>query len=302
MNLKNTIKKILIEEVILLSEKHKVSSEEYLELYRDQDFVLVIPFTHNASRKYGSDAKWCTTKRDCDKDFKDHLRTGVLGYIVIRNYQYKERLNSNAFAIYRNFGDNLSRTIVFDDMNTEYRNGEAWLSNKFDRVDKLYQFYLMMQKYNEYFEERASQQNTNKESKQNIKESKSVIDKIESMINDFGYVKTIKLIGGYSVYDKIKKLNKFDKINLIKKIVKEVSPQWKMIDLYDYNINIKIGEDGEYTLFMRDIFDVGSLITYNSYKNLTNDNYEDFDHGYMDFNEIDESLIDELINELFEKL
>ena len=44
------------------------------------------------------------------------------------------------------------RTIAFDDKNNEYRDGESWLSNKFDRVDKLFQFYKMMTKFNEYFE------------------------------------------------------------------------------------------------------------------------------------------------------
>ena len=65
--MKTIIKKIL-------KEVHKVSTDESVELYRDDDFILTIPLTHSASRKYGSDTKWCTTKRDCDKDFINHLK------------------------------------------------------------------------------------------------------------------------------------------------------------------------------------------------------------------------------------
>jgi hypothetical protein len=81
--MKTIIKKIL-------KEVHKVSTDESVELYRDDDFILTIPLTHSASRKYGSDTKWCTTKRDCDKDFNKHIKLGVLGYIVIRNKEIKE--------------------------------------------------------------------------------------------------------------------------------------------------------------------------------------------------------------------
>lgn len=145
----------------LIIEKHKVSKKDYEELYRDDDFVLIIPLTHEASRKYGSDTQWCTTTKDCDKKFKDHIEIGVLAYIVIRNNELKKRLGSNAFAMYRLYGDSIGRMIAFDDKNEEFRNGEQWLSNKFDRVDKLFQFYTMLGKFNKYFEGVNNENNIN---------------------------------------------------------------------------------------------------------------------------------------------
>lgn len=150
MNLQEEV--LRIKEMMNITEVHKVEKDEYIELYRDGDFILTIPLTHTASKKYGSDTKWCTTKRDCDLDFKNHIRLGVLAYIVIRNNNLKQRLENNAFALYRLKGDDISRTIVFDDQNNEYRNGESWLSNRFDRVDKLFQFYKMFNLFNRYFE------------------------------------------------------------------------------------------------------------------------------------------------------
>jgi hypothetical protein len=164
-------------------EAHKVEKDEYVELYRDKDFILTIPLTHDASKKYGSDTKWCTTKKDCNKDFKKHTELGVLGYIVVRDKELKERLGSNAFALYRLKGDDFTRTIAFDDQNNEYRNGESWLGNKFDIVDKLFQFYKMMNKYNDYFEKQ--------DTKETIEESKEISKKDLSEDMKYNKVNTV---------------------------------------------------------------------------------------------------------------
>ena len=164
-------------------EAHKVDKDEYIELYKDKDFILTIPLTHEASKKYGSDTKWCTTKKDCNKDFKKHTELGVLGYIVVRDKELKERLGSNAFAIYRLKGDDITRTIAFDDQNNEYRNGESWLGNKFDIVDKLFQFYKMMNKYNDYFEKQ--------DTKETIEETKEISKKDLSEDMKYNKVNTV---------------------------------------------------------------------------------------------------------------
>jgi hypothetical protein len=166
-----------------ISEEHKVDKDEYVELYRDKDFILTIPLTHEASKKYGSDTKWCTTTKDCNKDFKKHTELGVLGYIVVRDKELKERLGSNAFALYRLKGDDITRTIAFDDQNNEYRNGESWLGNKFDIVDKLFQFYKMMNKYNDYFEKQ--------DTKETIEESKEISKKDLSEDIKYNKVNTV---------------------------------------------------------------------------------------------------------------
>jgi len=152
-------------------EEFKVDQSEYIELYRDSDFILTIPLTHKASKKYGSGTKWCTTNRECDKDFNNHIKLGILGYIVIRDNELKNKFGSNAFAIYRLFNGDPNRFIAFDDQNNEYRNGESWLMNKFDRQDKLFQYYKMLKQFNNYFEDM---------SKQPIKESTSKYSTIKN--------------------------------------------------------------------------------------------------------------------------
>ena len=163
-------------------------------MYRDNDFTLTIPLTHEASKKYGSDTKWCTTTKECSKKFEDHINLGVLGYITIRDKELKNKLENNAFALYRLYGDDVNRTIVFDDQNNEYKNGEQWLSNKFDRVDKLFQFYKMFRNFNEYFEKQnvkkqinESEDRPNKEIINNVV-NELILPNYKDVICDIEYI------------------------------------------------------------------------------------------------------------------
>jgi hypothetical protein len=226
-----------------ISEAHKVEKDEYVELYRDKDFILTIPLTHEASKKYGSDTKWCTTKKDCNKDFKKHTELGVLGYIVVRDKELKERLGSNAFALYRLKGDDITRTIVFDDQNNEYRNGESWLGNKFDRVDKLFQFYKMMNKYNDYFEKQ--------DFKETIEETKEISKK--DLSEDMKYNKVNAVLNrimsskyewwkGIEIQDIL--FTKKFQIGLIKAVLK-VDKEWGEEQWGEYNMHMAFpGNDG----------------------------------------------------------
>lgn len=154
--MRNLIRKILREE--LLVEKFKVDPEEFIKLYGnkpgDSDkYLLVVPLTFNASCKYGASAKWCTTSRNDGKKFEDHTELGVLAYLIIRDENISERLQNSRFALYRLFTDGPGRTIVFDELNNEYKNGEEWLSNEFDKIDELFNYYNIIRRYNEYFDD-----------------------------------------------------------------------------------------------------------------------------------------------------
>jgi len=130
-------------------ESIKVKPNEYVELWRDSDFVLIVPLTHNASQKYGFGTKWCTSSKKSESDFIKHTELGLLAYIVIRNNELKNRFRSNSFAMYKLWSDN--EFIAFDDKNNEFRNGSYWLSNEFDKLDRLSQYYKMLMEFNKYF-------------------------------------------------------------------------------------------------------------------------------------------------------
>lgn len=149
--MKDLIRKILNEE--FLNEKFKVGSEEYIKLLDTDKFLLIIPLTHGASCKYGATTKWCTTSKEDVKKFEDHINLGVLAYLIIKDNEIIQKLKNAKFALYRLFTDGPGRTIVFDELNNEYRNGEQWLSNEFDKVDELFNYYKIMKVFNQYFEE-----------------------------------------------------------------------------------------------------------------------------------------------------
>jgi hypothetical protein len=140
---KKTKKESLISRKVL-NEKFKIGSEEFEKLYEDNNFLLVIPFTHEASCKYGAGTKWCTTGRD-EKGvewFDKHNKMGTLGYLIVKNKELANKFDSTKFGLFINkpntnyLGGRYSAplgVIIYDDANNpvHIRN----LGNKFDRED-----------------------------------------------------------------------------------------------------------------------------------------------------------------------
>jgi hypothetical protein len=52
-----------------INETFDASPNEYEKIYQTKDFLMVVPFTHAASCKYGANTKWCTTKKNDDEFF-----------------------------------------------------------------------------------------------------------------------------------------------------------------------------------------------------------------------------------------
>jgi len=151
-NYKKKSKKESIDRLVnLVTEKFKVDSKEYDDLFRDEKYLLVAPLTHNASCKYGAGTKWCTTNRDSDDMFEEHIIGGVLVYLIIRDKELAKEMGNSKFGLYRGWGEGPGRLLVYDELNTEYLNGEQWLSNEFEKVDMGGDYYMLMRYYNDYY-------------------------------------------------------------------------------------------------------------------------------------------------------
>jgi len=62
-----------------------VKSGEKEEIYRDNNYIVVRPLTHNAAMKYGCDTNWCTSTSNT-KHFNSHTKdNNFLLYIINRN-------------------------------------------------------------------------------------------------------------------------------------------------------------------------------------------------------------------------
>ena len=159
---KKTKKESIINKKILI-EKFKVGNDEYEKLYEDDNFLLVIPFTHEASCKYGAGTKWCTTGRD-DKGmewFEKHNRIGALGYLIIKNKELSDKVGSTKFGLYINkpgvnyLGGNYAAPlgiIIYDDRNNPIH--IKVLANVFDRENLYGKLSMILNKFVQFSQDK----------------------------------------------------------------------------------------------------------------------------------------------------
>lgn len=71
----------------------KVSSKqlekEITKVFDNDEWLLIRPLTYFASRKYGSNTKWCTTSADTPDYFRKYSKRGVLIYCINKITGYK---------------------------------------------------------------------------------------------------------------------------------------------------------------------------------------------------------------------
>jgi hypothetical protein len=132
-----------------VNESFDVSPNEYKKILQTKDFLMVVPFTHNASCKYGANTKWCTTKRYDDEDFDEHISSGLLTYVIIRNSEHRKILNSDKFAIYRYYFSNLNEGLVYTDLNEEH--SISWFKKLMESNGLINEYKKIMEIYNEFY-------------------------------------------------------------------------------------------------------------------------------------------------------
>jgi hypothetical protein len=86
--------------------KYKISKDERIVISDTENFLQVVPLTHTASCKYGSDTKWCVTGERGKSDFQGYIdRQSDVSMIMIKNPEIKEEFGTSKFAfnLYNNF-------------------------------------------------------------------------------------------------------------------------------------------------------------------------------------------------------
>ena len=64
-------------------EKSKSISKEVVKIYEDENLLVIRPMTKEASCKYGTNTKWCTSGR-LDNRFSQHYDGGLLVYYIVK--------------------------------------------------------------------------------------------------------------------------------------------------------------------------------------------------------------------------
>jgi len=163
--MKQLILKVLKEETYQITEKFKVSSDEYIKLFKNDNFELVVPLTFEASKKYGANAKWCTTTRCDDTMFNKHNEMGSLAYLVIKNPEIAQRLGNTKYGLFINKPDDNylggkyaapSGIMMYGDNNSIL--SQSQVENEFDKLDLLSDYYKMIRYFTDYSKEKFSKE------------------------------------------------------------------------------------------------------------------------------------------------
>lgn len=147
----------------IINEKFKVSPDEYVKLFKNDNFELVVPLTFEASKKYGANAKWCTTSKCDDTMFNKHNQMGSLAYLIVKNPELVDRLQNSKFGLYVNkpnenyLGGKFpapSGVMIYDDKNDVLT--QSYIENEFDKIDMLSDYYKMMRSFLDYSQDKFS--------------------------------------------------------------------------------------------------------------------------------------------------
>ena len=210
-----------------LGEGFKLDKSEYTKIYDDKDYLLVVPHTHTASCKYGANTKWCTTKRNDDTDFEEHITMGVLVYLIIKNPDIHKNMSSEKFGLYRVNGYELKDLIVYDELNNEHLDGHKYLQNEFEKSDRDVDYWKILSSFNEYYKSMSIENITNNKPEK-LNENIDI-----EVIKDMCLRKLFKKEGGFG--------------NLSKKFVVYHTKGGKLVDIEEIggsvNVPFRLGDD-----------------------------------------------------------
>jgi hypothetical protein len=180
--MKKLILQILKEETQQITEKFKVSPDEYVKLFKNDNFELVVPLTFEASKKYGANAKWCTTTRCDDTMFNKHNEMGSLAYLIIKNPEIAQRLGNTKYGLFINKPDDNylggkyaapSGIMMYGDNNSIL--SQSQVENEFDKLDLLSDYYKMIRSFTEYSESKFSKESIQESYRDNINDNATQI-------------------------------------------------------------------------------------------------------------------------------
>lgn len=124
MNLKQTIRKILREEL----NEIRVPRGERVELYKDNNIIVVVPLTHRALQKYASFCQWCIN--DDKLEWEDYHQGKHA--VIIQRKPKKEKIGitgqptaSEIFLLTKWYNNESSFEDVCDMLGYEFRNDRA---------------------------------------------------------------------------------------------------------------------------------------------------------------------------------
>lgn len=72
-----------------IKEREKNLENKIFKILDNDEWLILLPFTHKSSMKYGANTKWCTTSKETEQHFETYSEDGALIYIIDKSKNKK---------------------------------------------------------------------------------------------------------------------------------------------------------------------------------------------------------------------
>ena len=101
----------------------KVKSSDRVKLYEDDKLLVVVPLTHQASCKYGSNTPWCVAVVGNTEHYSDYTSNGVLIYYIIKSNYGDNKKKEYKLCYYHSYTEEFEEYQGWYDM-SDYQFGK----------------------------------------------------------------------------------------------------------------------------------------------------------------------------------
>lgn len=93
-----------------------VKTNERLKLYEDERLLVVVPLSHKAACKYGSNTPWCVSTPSNDEHYNEYRKYGAFIFFIIKSPYQEAKIKEYKFAYYHPYVDDAAEEGGWYDM------------------------------------------------------------------------------------------------------------------------------------------------------------------------------------------
>lgn len=98
-------------------------------LYETEDYLFLIPKTHEGSLKYGAGTRWCTASRDNPETFRKYYEKGYLGYLIDKKSHKNTGYNKVAMHITKDVSPSFGKVTLYVENDSEVNQESVLFDN-----------------------------------------------------------------------------------------------------------------------------------------------------------------------------
>lgn len=131
-------------------EKTFVRDEHVTVFMENDEYILLQPFTHRGSLRYGAQTKWCTASKNDPDVFKRYNKNGLLLYLIDKKGDKSRNCNKVAFYLAFNNDFVTGGVQIFNSVDShvygEYLTDSGWSEEEIMRITTLFRLVFSKEK------------------------------------------------------------------------------------------------------------------------------------------------------------